>query len=119
MLAVRIENGTASTRTASACALVAAWNAVSISLGFTRLGIEASPQAAAASSISFTTVAAELRLVEFPTTATRESLGMISFNSSSCFPLISGARLDNPVIFPPGRARLATNPEPTGSILTP
>src|SRR6516225_3233582 len=39
--------------------------------------------------------------------------------SSSCFPLISGARLDNPVMFPPGRARLATKPEPTGSLSNP
>jgi ABC transporter substrate binding protein len=36
--------------------------------------------------------------------------------SSSCFPLISEERLDNPVMFPPGRARLATNPFPTGSL---
>ena len=48
-------------------------------------------------------------------TATRPSLGTISFRSSSCFPLISGARVDKPVIFPPGRARLATKPLPTGS----
>ena len=48
-------------------------------------------------------------------TATRESLGTISFKSSSCFPLISGERVAKPVMFPPGRARLATNPLPTGS----
>jgi hypothetical protein len=48
-------------------------------------------------------------------TATRPSLGTISFRISSCFPLISGARVDNPVMFPPGRARLATKPLPTGS----
>ena len=54
-------------------------------------------------------------LVEVPKTATRESLGTISFRSSSCFPLSSGAKVDNPVMFPPGRARLATNPFPTGS----
>ncbi len=47
---------------------------------------------------------------------TRESLGTISFSSSSCLPLISGARADNPVMFPPGCARLATNPLPTGSV---
>ena len=54
-------------------------------------------------------------LVEFPRTATRESLGTISFKSSNRFPLSSGARVDNPVMFPPGRARLATKPFPTGS----
>src|SRR5262245_33250489 len=41
---------------------------------------------------------------------------MISFKSSSRFPLSSGARVASPVIFPPGRARLATNPLPTGSL---
>ena len=81
-----------------------------------RLGIEASPpNAPAASSISFNDCALP-GSVEVPKTATRESLGMISFRSSSCFPLISGARVDNPVMFPPGRARLATNPLPTGSL---
>src|SRR5947208_16647179 len=49
-------------------------------------------------------------------TATRESLGTISFRSSSCLPLISGERVDSPVMFPPSRARLATKPEPTGSL---
>ena len=48
-------------------------------------------------------------------TATRDSLGTVSFRSSSRFPSSSGARVDNPVMFPPGRARLATNPVPTGS----
>ena len=51
-----------------------------------------------------------------PRTATRESLGTISFRSSSRLPLNSGANVVNPVIFPPGRARLATNPSPTGSL---
>jgi hypothetical protein len=50
--------------------------------------------------------------VDLPRTATRESLGSISFKSSSCLALISGARLDNPVMFPPGRARLTTKPQP-------
>src|SRR5262245_4593643 len=41
---------------------------------------------------------------------------MISFISSSRFALSSGANVDSPVIFPPGLARLATNPLPTGSV---
>src|SRR5215510_318587 len=41
---------------------------------------------------------------------------MTSFRRSTRFPLISGARVDNPVMFPPGRARLATNPFATGSL---
>src|ERR1041384_1860946 len=49
-------------------------------------------------------------------TATRESLGTICFKSSSCLPLISGASAANPVMLPPGLARLATNPLPTGSV---
>src|SRR5262245_2476545 len=49
-------------------------------------------------------------------TATRESLGTTSFISSSCFPPISGARVANPVMFPPGRARLTTNLLATGSL---
>ena len=53
--------------------------------------------------------------VEVPKTATRESFGTVSLRSSRRFPLISGARVDNPVMFPPGRARLATKPFPTGS----
>ena len=32
------------------------------------------------------------------------------------FRLAPGQRVDNPVMFPPGRARLATNPLPTGSL---
>ena len=55
-------------------------------------------------------------LFNSPKTATRESFGIIYFRSSSCLPLISGDRFERPVIFPPGRARLATNPEPTGSL---
>gem|GEM_PF-2323429 len=68
----------------------------------------------AASSISFKNCAVP-GSVELPMTVTRESLGTISFKSSSRLPLISGARVDNPVMFPPGRAKLATNPLATGS----
>src|SRR5262249_15111223 len=35
---------------------------------------------------------------------------------SSRLPLSSGAKVDSPVMFPPGRARLATNPLLTGSV---
>ena len=41
--------------------------------------------------------------------------GAISFNNSSHFPLRPYSKFVNPVVFPPGRARLATKPEPTGS----
>jgi hypothetical protein len=38
-----------------------------------------------------------------------------SRSNSIRFPAVSGACPDNPVTFPPGRAKLATIPEPTGS----
>ena len=42
---------------------------------------------------------------------------MTSFNSSNRLPLRSGEMELSPVTFPPGRARLATSPLPTGSLL--
>ena len=36
--------------------------------------------------------------------------------TSNCLPIRSGTIWDNPVMFPPGRARLAASPAPTGSI---
>jgi hypothetical protein len=40
--------------------------------------------------------------------AKRRALGTTSRNSSTRLPTRSGCRPDNPVTFPPGRARLAT-----------
>ena len=48
-------------------------------------------------------------------TATWETVGRTSLRNSSCFPMISGAWRDTPVMFPPGWARLATRPLATGS----
>ena len=45
----------------------------------------------------------------------REALGESSLRSSSHLALNSGPKLVKPVIFPPGRARLATKPDPIGS----
>ena len=53
----------------------------------------------------------------FHRTATRERPPMISLSNWSRFPLNSGDRRLLPVMFPPGRAKLATNPLPTGSLL--
>ena len=39
----------------------------------------------------------------------------MSRSNSTLFPAVSAARLEKPVMFPPGRARLCTRPEPTGS----
>jgi len=49
--------------------------------------------------------------------ATRESPGTPSFRYSSRLALSSGEMPVRPAIFPPGCARLATNPVPTGSVL--
>jgi hypothetical protein len=46
---------------------------------------------------------------------TRASLGTASLSISSLLVFSSGAKLENPVTLPPGRARLATNPAATGS----
>ena len=46
---------------------------------------------------------------------TRASLGTTSLSISSLFVFSSGAKLEIPVTLPPGRARLATRPAPTGS----
>ena len=49
-------------------------------------------------------------------TATRVTRGAISLSSSSHFPLMLNSNEVNPVALPPGRARLSTQPPPTGSI---
>ena len=50
-----------------------------------------------------------------PTTANRRAEGTASWSSSTYFWLSPGTRLVSPVTLPPGRARLATSPCPTGS----
>src|ERR1700730_12721332 len=47
--------------------------------------------------------------------AMRVASGAISLRISSLLPATSGIMLLKPVMFPPGRARLATRPTPTGS----
>ena len=46
---------------------------------------------------------------------TRASLGSASLSTSGLLLFSSLVRLENPVTLPPGRARLATRPAPTGS----
>ena len=53
--------------------------------------------------------------MESQRTATRESLGMAVFSSSSHFPLISAWSRNVPVMFPPGLAKEASKPAATGS----
>src|SRR5262245_41790110 len=50
--------------------------------------------------------------------ATRAREGETSLRNSSHLPPIDASRLTKPVMLPPGRARLATNPLPTGSETT-
>src|SRR2546423_4988393 len=47
--------------------------------------------------------------------ATRASCGTISFNISRYFPAMLACSTVKPVMLPPGRAMLATNPLPIGS----
>ena len=54
--------------------------------------------------------------VESRSTATGFTLGEISLSSSSHFPLMPYSNEMKPVTLPPGRARLATKPAPTGSV---
>jgi hypothetical protein len=51
----------------------------------------------------------------FHSAATRESFGINSLGNSTRLPCSSGVLWLTPVMFPPGRARLATSPDPTGS----
>src|SRR6266704_1125771 len=55
-------------------------------------------------------------LAAFHTTAPVETFGIACTRSCNRLANMSGACCDVPVIFPPGRARLATSPTPTGSI---
>jgi hypothetical protein len=101
---------------ASACPLLAVWNAISKSVGRdTSTYCSFSRRVSAAFCVSLSPRALPAQL-EVPKTATRESLGRISFRTSSRFTLSSGCSVDNPVTFPPGRARLVTNPLSTGSL---
>src|SRR5262249_53992068 len=50
-------------------------------------------------------------------TATRATPGAISLSSSSHFPAKLNSQFVKPVALPPGRAKLSTKPEPTGSLV--
>jgi len=103
-------------RSAPARSLVIAAKAPSISWGF-RAGrvCSRSPKTRAAASASRSW--AELAgLSGCRRIATREAFGATSLRSSSSFPTRSGDTIVSPVTFPPGRARAATSPLPTGSL---
>jgi hypothetical protein len=48
-------------------------------------------------------------------TAARLTLGATSLSSPNHLPLMAGSKFWNPVMLPPGRARLVTKPLPTAS----
>src|SRR5215475_12029342 len=50
-------------------------------------------------------------------TAARVTPGEICLSNSSHFALMPYSMLENPVAFPPGRARLVAKPPPTGSLV--
>src|SRR5262249_58652708 len=52
----------------------------------------------------------------FRSIATRDTFGATLSNTSTTFGLMSELRFESPVVLPPGRPRLATNPLPTGSL---
>src|SRR5215831_12021658 len=75
------------------------------------------PNEGAAISVS-RILRAEDRASGFQRTATRETWETASLRNSSRFPASSDVNLVSPVTLPPGRAKLATSPSPTGSPLT-
>ena len=63
----------------------------------------------------FACIAACAGFVGLTRTATRDNLGAIARSISRCLATRSPARLNRPVMLPPGCARLLTNPAATGS----
>src|SRR5215470_13148875 len=53
--------------------------------------------------------------IGFQRMPTRDNFGTTSLRSSSCFPTSSSEMMVGPVMFPPGRAKLAMSPTATGS----
>ena len=59
--------------------------------------------------VGFLSSCAELGSGRIPQTATRESFGIVSLSNSNRLPANAANRV-NPVMFPPGRARLVNEP---------
>src|SRR3989304_3599828 len=103
-------NGSSSVMRARARSRLAASNARSKSSGpRTPRDCSVTPNARAPACATFKSSALN-GLAAVPKTAPRGSLGTISLSSSNRLALNSGKRRDTPVMFPPGRARLVTNP---------
>ena len=77
------------------------------------------PAAAAASRMDASCCAPVTGLAGFVRTPTRLAPGTASVSSASRLEPSWGEMIEKPVMFPPGRARLATRPRPTGSLVTP
>src|SRR4029453_3893421 len=101
---------------APTCALVAPAKTESISSGV-RTGCDDTWSLNPGARVLISSrLAALSRLVGFHITPTREALGPVWGTIWGHFPLkFVPTANESPVMFPPGRARLWTNPEPTGS----
>jgi len=108
------KNASIATMTPPAFSLTIMENALSISRGVrTCTGRILMPLLKAAVWTLFKIIA-WVGLTGFDSTATRDNLGTMLSNISKCLARVC-QRGSSPVIFPPGRARLLTNPMPTGS----
>ena len=110
-----VNAGLFATMTASARSRFMAEKAASKSLGPRATALCSTiPRALAPASVS-RTPRADARLSESHRMATRDARGSNCLRSSSRFPASSLCIDVTPVTFPPGRARLATSPNSTGS----
>ena len=82
---------------------------------FGRLGIEASRRRPQRRIRSLSTLARNPGLVDACEDGHAREIGNDLLQKIELFSAYLRQRVDNPVIFPPGRARLATKPLPTGS----
>jgi hypothetical protein len=105
------------TTTASARSLPMVVKARSSSSGpwIITTGFISVPVGSAARRTSSTIAFANTEEEAVPNTPTRRTDGSISRNNSTDFALDAAAIRDTPVMFPPGRAKLATRPLSTGS----
>ena len=111
---LRGEEGIAETHSASAAPLAASMLGM-ISSAFMTSSLNASRPSRTAAAWTRSISNLMRGLSALPRTATRLRAGTTSRNSSSLRPPRSVCMFDRPVTLPPGRARLATSPVPTGS----
>src|SRR6202048_2387947 len=108
-------NGSGTTGTESGRLWFFSRNAASSSLTADTSATSRERPNAAAPRRACSTAITQYGFVELDSTATRERFGRNSLSSSSRFSSPPAVCEESPVTFPPGRARLATIPAPTGS----